>query len=124
MVPSITRPQVPKVVGVFRFRLKSEKVIDTLHEHAAAELIEALCYKRMVSGSFPDEAIGFFNEPNSSSRSMALRSTQLLTEISTRHLPGGKGRPRRKSDNLTAICEPVGAPKSHNPLGLHGLLQG
>jgi hypothetical protein len=28
-----------------------------------------------------------------------------LTEMSTRNLPGGKGRPMRKTDNLTAICE-------------------
>jgi hypothetical protein len=37
---------------------------------------------------------------------MALGSTQPLTEISTRNLPGGKGRPARKADNLTPICEP------------------
>jgi hypothetical protein len=28
-----------------------------------------------------------------------------LTEMSTRNLPSGKGRPARKADNLTAICE-------------------
>jgi hypothetical protein len=38
---------------------------------------------------------------------MALESTQSLTEMSTRNLPGGKGRPGRKADNLTAICEMV-----------------
>jgi hypothetical protein len=38
---------------------------------------------------------------------------------------GGKGRPGRKTDNLTAICEAiVGASTPHNPMGLHGLLQG
>jgi hypothetical protein len=26
-------------------------------------------------------------------------------EMSTRKLPGGKGRPARKADNLSAICE-------------------
>jgi hypothetical protein len=36
---------------------------------------------------------------------MALGSIQSLTEMSTRDLPGGKGRPARKADNLTAICE-------------------
>jgi hypothetical protein len=36
---------------------------------------------------------------------MALGSTQCLTEMSTRDLPGDKGRPVRKADNLTAICE-------------------
>jgi hypothetical protein len=38
---------------------------------------------------------------------MVLGSTQALTEMSTRNLPGGKGRPARKADNLTAICEPT-----------------
>jgi hypothetical protein len=37
---------------------------------------------------------------------MALGSTQTLTEMSTRILPG-KGRPTPKADNLTAICEPI-----------------
>jgi hypothetical protein len=36
---------------------------------------------------------------------MALGSTQLLTEMSTRNLPGGKGRPARKADNLIVVCE-------------------
>jgi hypothetical protein len=44
-----------------------------------------------VAGSIPDEVIGLFGWPNPSSRTMALRSTQPLTEMSTRHLPGGKG---------------------------------
>jgi hypothetical protein len=38
---------------------------------------------------------------------MALGSTQSLTEMSTRNLPGDNGRPTRKADNLTAICEPI-----------------
>jgi hypothetical protein len=55
----------------------------------------------------PDEEDFFFiNLPNPSSRTMALRSTQPLTEMSTRNLPAGKKRPARRSDNLAAICEP------------------
>jgi hypothetical protein len=38
---------------------------------------------------------------------MALGSTQSLTEMSTKNPPGGKGRPARKADNLTAICDPI-----------------
>jgi hypothetical protein len=43
-------------------------------------------------------------------------------------LPGGKVQPVRKAGNLTKICcadhlENVGALMSHNPMGLHGLLQ-
>jgi hypothetical protein len=60
---------------------------------------------------------------------MALGSTQPLTEMSTRNIPGSKGRPAREADNLLrdlcADClENVGASTSHNPMGLHGLLQG
>jgi hypothetical protein len=36
---------------------------------------------------------------------MALGSTQPPTEMSTRNLPGGKGRPACEADNLTAVCE-------------------
>jgi hypothetical protein len=54
---------------------------------------------------------------------MALGSTQPLTELSTRNLPGCKGQPVQKADNLTNICEPivenVGASTSHD---LHSLL--
>jgi hypothetical protein len=39
---------------------------------------------------------------------MTLGSTQPLTEMSIRNLPGVKGgRPARKASNLTAICEPI-----------------
>jgi hypothetical protein len=38
---------------------------------------------------------------------MALGSTHPLTEMSTRGLPGGKGRPARKADKPTAVCEPI-----------------
>jgi hypothetical protein len=62
---------------------------------------------RMVAGSIPDEFIEIFNWPNPFSRIMALGSTQPLTEMSTRNLPGVKGRPARKADKLTAICEPI-----------------
>jgi hypothetical protein len=60
---------------------------------------------------------------------MALGSTQPLTEMSIRNIPGGEGRPARKAVNLTAICEPivyknVGALTSHSPMNLHGPLQG
>jgi hypothetical protein len=34
-------------------------------------------------------------------------STQSLTEISTRNLPGGKARPVHTADNFTVICEPI-----------------
>jgi hypothetical protein len=38
---------------------------------------------------------------------MALASTQPVTESSTRNLPGVKGRPAFKADNLTTIFDPI-----------------
>jgi hypothetical protein len=59
-------------------------------------------------GSILDEVTGFLNCLNPSSRSMALGSTQPLTnEYHESNLPGGKGLPPRKVDNLAAICESV-----------------
>jgi hypothetical protein len=43
---------------------------------------------RKVAGSSPDE-VDIFNLPNPSSRFMVLGSTQPLTEMSARNLPGG-----------------------------------
>jgi hypothetical protein len=49
------------------------------------------------------EEVDIFNLPIPSSRTMALGSTQPLTEMSTRNLPGGTKRPERRADNLAAI---------------------
>jgi hypothetical protein len=51
----------------------------------------------------PDK-VDFFNPSN---RTMGLGSTQTLTEMSTRNLPGGKKQPARRADNLAAICDPI-----------------
>jgi hypothetical protein len=53
----------------------------------------------------PDE-VNFFNLPNPSSRIMTLGSTQHITEMSTRNLPGVKKRLARRADNLASICKP------------------
>jgi hypothetical protein len=53
---------------------------------------------KKVTFSNPDEIIGFFNSRNPSSCTMTLGSTQLLTEMSTRNLPGWV-----KFNNLSAI---------------------
>jgi hypothetical protein len=50
--------------------------------------------------------VDFFNLPDPSSRTMALGSTQPLTKMSTRNLPGGRKWPACRADNLAAICEP------------------
>jgi hypothetical protein len=73
---------------------------------AVAQLVEALCDKPECCGSSPDK-VDFFNWPKNSSHIMALGLTQSLKEMSTRNLPGVKGRSARKADKLTAICEPT-----------------
>jgi hypothetical protein len=82
---------------------------------------------KKVAGSSPDK-VDFFNLPNPSSHTMALGSTQSLTEMSTRNLPGVKGG-RRVSlttppPSLSRLSRKnMGSSTSHNPMGLHGLLQ-
>jgi hypothetical protein len=61
---------------------------------------------RRSSVQVPDD-VYFFNLPNAFSHTMALGSTQPLTEISTKNVPGGKKRPARKVDNLATICVPT-----------------
>jgi hypothetical protein len=56
---------------------------------------------------FPMRSLDSFNLPYPSRRTMALVSTEPLVLVVTRSLSGGKGRPARKADNLTAICEPT-----------------
>jgi hypothetical protein len=51
------------------------------------------------------DEVDFFNLPNPSRGTMALGSTQPLTEMSTMNLPSGKKRSARRADNLTTICE-------------------
>jgi hypothetical protein len=60
---------------------------------------------------------------------MALWSTESLTEMSTRNLPEGKGDRRVGLTTLRPSVsrlsrQNVGASMSHNPMGLHELLQG
>jgi hypothetical protein len=70
------------------------------HQHSS---LGYYATSRKVAGSIPNNAIGMFNLPNISSRTMDLGWTQPLTENSTRKLLWGKWRPARKTDNLTAI---------------------
>jgi hypothetical protein len=82
-------------------------LFSTVHVFVIIRALRHYATSRNVAGSIRDEVIRFFNLPNPSSRTMALESTQFLTEMSTRNLPRGKGRPAHKADNLTDICEPM-----------------
>jgi hypothetical protein len=50
-------------------------------------------------------SLDFSTHPVLTAALLPLGSTQPLTEMGTRNLPGGKGRPARGADNLTAIRE-------------------
>jgi hypothetical protein len=54
-----------------------------------AQLVEALRYKPEGRGFDPDGVIGIFHWHNPSGRTMALGSTQPLTEMSTRNISWG-----------------------------------
>jgi hypothetical protein len=83
-----------------------EREIDILGTRSRSWL-KHYAASQKVRSSNPDGIIGYFNWPNTSSRAVALRSSQPLREMSARNLPGVKGRPALKADNLTAICEPI-----------------
>jgi hypothetical protein len=46
---------------------------------------------QLLAGSIPDGVIGIFHSRNPSGRTMALGSTQPLTEMSTRNVSLGEG---------------------------------
>jgi hypothetical protein len=69
--------------------------------------------------------VDFFILPNPSSRAMTLESTQTLTEMSIRNLPGGKSGRRvgltTLPPSMSRMSENVGPSTSRNPKGLHCL---
>jgi hypothetical protein len=76
-------------------------------EHGTVECSLLHTSKRTLTRVYCEHHSEFKILCNLSSRTMALGSTQPLTEMSTRNLSGGKWRPARKAENLTAICEPT-----------------
>jgi hypothetical protein len=62
---------------------------------------------RKVAGSTPDRSLDFLINLTFPAPLWPCARLSLLTETSTRNLLGVKGRPARKADNLTAICEPI-----------------
>jgi hypothetical protein len=54
-----------------------------------AQVVGALRYNRKVADSIPDYVTGIFHWHNPSGRTVALGSTQPLTEMSTRNISWG-----------------------------------
>jgi hypothetical protein len=80
---------------------------------------------RKVAGSIPDGIIGIFHRYNPFGRTMALGSTQPLTEISTTNISWGKGD--RCLGLTTFMCRlswNLEAWTSGNPNGLFRPVQG
>jgi hypothetical protein len=75
----------------------------TLHQTACSHTTHCR-YPTRSPLRFPIGIIALFNSHIPSSRTVALGSTQPPTEMSTRNLSGGEGRPARKADSLTTIC--------------------
>jgi len=57
--------------------------------HAVVRFVEALRFTRKVEDSIRDGVIGIFHWRNPSGRTMALGSTQPLTEMGTRNISWG-----------------------------------
>jgi len=75
------------IIYMYTLVLNVSVVLNLSWGYAVAQLVDALRYK--LAGSIPDGVIGIFHLNNPSGRTMALRSTQPLTEISTRNISWG-----------------------------------
>jgi hypothetical protein len=74
---------------------------------AVAQRLRYCATNRKVAGSIPDGVVGFFHRHNPSDRTMALGSTQPLTEMSTRSISWGKGGRCVRLTTLPPSCAVV-----------------
>jgi hypothetical protein len=80
---------------------------------AAVRWLSYCATNQKVAGSIPDGVMEFLIDINPSDCTMALGSTQPLTEMSTRRISWWYMRPVRKADNLTTIlcrCQEIWEP--------------
>jgi hypothetical protein len=66
------------------------------------------------------DEVNFFSIPNPSSHTVAMGSTQPLTELSTSNLPAGK-KLTPLPPSVSRMSENMGASTSRDSKGLHGL---
>jgi hypothetical protein len=106
-VTSILREDLSAFKIISRLFLRIINVTDKSWGHAVAQLVDCATSRKVV-GSIPDDFIGIFYWHNPSDRTMALGSTQSLTEISTGNISwgrgGGKGGRCVKLTTLPSSC--------------------
>ena len=90
---------------------------------AVVQWLRCCATNRKVVSSFPDGVIGIFHSHNPSDRTMALGSTQSLTEMSTRRISWGKCGRCVRLTTLTTFFAVVMKSGNLNFLEPFGLLQ-
>ena len=88
-----------------------------------AQWLKCCATNRKVAGSFQDGVTGIFHWQNPSDRTLALWSTQPLTEISTRRFSGGKCGRCVRLTTLPPLCAVVMKSGNLNFLEPSGPLQ-
>jgi hypothetical protein len=90
---------------------------------SVAQWLRCCATNRVVAGSIPDGVIGIFHWHNPSNRTMALGSTQPLTEMSTRKICWGKCGRCLRLKSLPPLCAVVMKSGNLNFLEPSGPLQ-